>query len=81
MRALGPRRPHRRRKQEAIFPLDQRALETHERGGLQDDRGPAQAAGAHEECTHAGDQAIRWPEIGRTVPGPIEDQQLVLDEH
>ena len=50
-------------------------------GGLQHDRGPDQAAGAHEECTHAGDHAIRRLEIGRAVPGPIEDQQLVLDEH
>ncbi len=56
-------------------------METHERGGLQDDRGPDQAARAHEECTHAGDDAIRRPEIRGTVPGPIEDQQLVLDEH
>src|SRR4030095_8159769 len=56
-------------------------METHERGGLQDDRGPDQAAWAHEECTHAGDHAISRPEIGPTVPGPIEDQQLVLDEH
>jgi hypothetical protein len=56
-------------------------MDTHERGGLQDDRGPGQAAGAHEESTPAGDQAIHRPEIGRTVPGSIEDQQLVLDEH
>ncbi len=56
-------------------------MNTHERRGLQDDRGPNQAAGAHEECTHAGDHAVRWPKIGRTGPGPIEDQQLVLDEH
>jgi hypothetical protein len=29
----------------------------------------------------AGDEAIRRPEVRRTVPGPIEDEQLVLDEH
>jgi len=74
-RALGPRRLPRRRKQAAIFPVDQRAMQAHERGGLQDDRGPDQAAGGHEEGTQAGDQAIRRPEIGRTVPGPIEDQR------
>jgi hypothetical protein len=30
---------------------------------------------------HAGDDAISEAEIRWTVPGTIEDQQLVLDEH
>jgi len=35
----------------------------------------------HEERTHAGDHAIREAEIGASLPGTIEDQQLLLDEH
>ena len=31
--------------------------------------------------THSGDDAISETEIGGTFPGPIEDQQLMLDEH
>jgi hypothetical protein len=56
-------------------------METHERGGRQDDRGPDQAAAAQEARTHAGDHAICRPESGRPVSGPIEDQPLVRDEH
>jgi hypothetical protein len=36
---------------------------------------------ADEERTQAGDHAIREAEVRCTRPGPIEDQQLVLDEH
>src|SRR2546427_12298751 len=35
----------------------------------------------HDERTQAGDHAISEAEIGRPFPGPIEDQQLVLDEY
>src|SRR6266852_6108217 len=35
----------------------------------------------HEEGTHAGDHAIGGAEVGRTFPGAIEDQQLLLDEN
>ena len=56
-------------------------MEAQERGGFEDDRGTDQPARAHEQRTHAGDDAISEAEIGRTFPGAIEDQQLVLDEH
>ena len=56
-------------------------MEPQERRGFQDDRGTDQPARAHEERTHAGDDAISEAEIGCTFPGTIEDQQLVLDEH
>src|SRR5712691_2006665 len=35
----------------------------------------------HEEHTHAGDHSIGGAEVGRTFPGAIEDEQLLLDEH
>jgi hypothetical protein len=56
-------------------------MEAQERGGSQHDRGPDQPAGAHEERTDTGDDAIRAAEIGCTVPGTIEDEQLLLHEH
>ena len=34
----------------------------------------------HEERTHAVDDGISEVEVGRTFPGPVEDQQLSLDE-
>ena len=40
-----------------------------------------QPARMREEHTHAGDHAIGGAEVGTTFPGPIEDQQLLLDEH
>jgi hypothetical protein len=36
---------------------------------------------ADEERTQAGDHPIREAEIGGTLSGSIQDQQLVLDEH
>ena len=55
-------------------------MEPQEGGGFQDNCGPDQPARAHEEGTHARDDAISEVEVGRTLPGPIEDQQLLLDE-
>ena len=55
-------------------------MEPQEGGGSQDNCGPDEPARAHEERTHAGDEAISDVEVGRTCPGAIEDQQLVLDE-
>ena len=56
-------------------------METQERRGLEDDRGTHHPTRADEERTHAGDHAISEAEIGRTPPGPIEDQELVLEEY
>ncbi|OLD17670.1 MAG: hypothetical protein AUJ01_08680 [Acidobacteria bacterium 13_1_40CM_3_65_5] len=56
-------------------------MEAQERGGFQHDRGPDQPAGAHEERTDAGDDAITEAEMGCTFPGTIEDEQLLPDEH
>ena len=39
-----------------------------------------QPARMREEHTHAGDHAIGGAEVGRTFPGAIEDQQLLLHE-
>jgi hypothetical protein len=50
-------------------------------GWFEDDRGTDQPARAHEDRTQAGDHAIGGTEIGRPFSRPIEDQQLVLDEH
>jgi hypothetical protein len=56
-------------------------MEAQERGGFQDDRGTDEPARAHEEGTQSSDDTIRETEMGCTLPGTIEDQQLVLDEH
>ena len=56
-------------------------MEAQERGGSQDDGGTDQTARAHEQCAHAGDEAINQAEVGGTLPRAIEDQQLLLDEN
>ena len=55
-------------------------MKAQERGGLQDNAGTDQPSRAHEERTHASDDAIRQAEIRCPLPGPIEDQQLLLEE-
>jgi hypothetical protein len=67
--------------QPAILPLYQRSMKAQQRGRFEDDRGTNQPARAHDERTQAGDHPISEAEIGRPFPGPIEDQQLVLDEY
>jgi hypothetical protein len=56
-------------------------MKTEERCGLQDDRETDQPTRAHEEPTQSGDGAIREAEIRCTPPGPIEDQELMPEEH
>jgi hypothetical protein len=48
---------------------------------FQDDRDTGQPPRAHEQRTDAGDHAITETEPWRTLPGAIENQQLLLDEH
>ena len=48
--------------------------------GSQNDSGADQPTRAYEERTHSGDDAISETEIGRTFPGWLEDEQLLLDE-
>ena len=55
--------------------------QTRERGGLQDNRGTDQPARVDEERTHPSDDAIRDAETRCPFPNPIEDQQLLLEEH
>jgi hypothetical protein len=56
-------------------------MQAQQRGGLEDDCVTDQPARTYEEYAQAGDHAVRQAEIGGPFPGPIEDQQLVLDEH
>ena len=56
-------------------------MKAEERGGLQDNRGPDQPSRPHEERTYASDDAIRETEIRCPLPGPIEDQHLLLEEY
>jgi len=44
-------------------------------------RGLDQPPRAHEGRTHAGDNTIGKAEIRRPFPRPIEDEQLLLEEH
>ena len=56
-------------------------MQTEERGGLQDNRATDQRARTHEERTHSSDDTVRETEIRCPLPGPIEDQQLLLEQH
>jgi hypothetical protein len=80
--SLGARfHGHLGREEPPIFPLGQRSMKAQQGGGFEDDRGTDHPARLHEERTQAGDNTIREPKIGRPFSRPIEDQQLVLDEH
>ena len=70
-----------RREKPAILPLNQRAMQVQQRRRFEDNRETDQPARADEERTQTGDHAIRGTEIGRPFSRPIQDQQLVLDEH
>jgi hypothetical protein len=50
-------------------------------GGFQEDGNTDQPARPHEQRTEAGDHAIPEPEACLPLPGAIDDQQLLLDEH
>ena len=56
-------------------------MKAEESGGLQDNRSADQPARVNEERTDSSDDAIRDAEIRCPLPGPIEDQQLLLEEH
>jgi len=51
------------------------------RGRFENNRGTNQPTREDEDGTQAGDQAISGTKIGRPFSPPIEDKQLVLDEH
>jgi hypothetical protein len=48
---------------------------------FQDDGHTDQPAWAHEQRTHADDNAVSETEVGGTSPGAIENQQLLLDQY
>ena len=56
-------------------------MKVQQRGRFEDDRGTNQPAPAHEGRTQAGDHTIGGTQVGRALSRPIEDEQLVLDEH
>jgi hypothetical protein len=56
-------------------------MKAQERRGLQDNRGTDQPARAHEERTDASDNTIGKTEIRRPFSRPIEDDQLLLEQH
>jgi hypothetical protein len=56
-------------------------MKAQERGGLQNDRGTDQPPRMHEERTDASSDAISDAEIWCPFSRPIEDQQLLLEEH
>jgi hypothetical protein len=65
------------RKQPAILPRLQRSMQAQERRGLQDDRD--QPTRAHEEHTHAGDEAIGETEMKASETD--RESAVMLDEH
>jgi len=48
---------------------------------FEDNRGAGQPARADEACAQSSDYPIERTEIRRALSRPIQDQQLVLDEH
>jgi hypothetical protein len=56
-------------------------VEMQQSGRLQNDGGTKGTCRAHEQCTHAGNDPIRDMRVGRTFCAPIEDEQLMLDQH
>jgi hypothetical protein len=62
------------REEPAILSRGQRSMKAEERGGLEDDRGTDQPAGAHEKRTQSDDCAIGEAEVGGPFSRSIQDQ-------
>ena len=58
-------------------------FETHtqDRGGFYSNGDTGHPARAQEERTETGHDAITQPQARRTLPGAIEAQELLLEEH
>jgi hypothetical protein len=56
-------------------------MKAQKRWRLQYDRGTDQPTRTDQERTQAGDHATGQTELGWTSSGPIQNQQLVLDEY
>jgi hypothetical protein len=73
MAALG-------RKQHAVLSFPQQVVEMQQSGNLQNDGGAKGARWADEKGAQTGDDSIRGPKVGRTLPAAIENQELMPDQ-
>jgi hypothetical protein len=56
-------------------------MEVEERRRFQHNCGTDDTRRAHQECAQTSDDPIGWAQIRCPLPGAIEDQELLLDEH
>src|ERR1035437_6164556 len=55
-------------------------MKSEQRGGPEDHRGSADPVRAQKQCPEPEQNALQSAEIGRSVPGPIENQELLLKQ-
>ena len=55
-------------------------MKSEQRGGLEDHSGPADPVRAQKQCPESEQNALQRAEIGRSAPGPIENQELLLEQ-
>jgi len=69
-----------RREEQAILPLHEDSVETHDRRGLEYDSASSEPKRADAGCTEAGNEAIDGSQIRCSLAGPIKDQQLMPEQ-
>jgi hypothetical protein len=67
-------------EKQAVLALRQNLVKMQEGRRLQHDGRTDPPGRSHKESTPAGDEPIREAEVGSSVSGTIEDQQLMFDE-
>ena len=55
-------------------------MKSEQRGGPEDHRGPAHPVRAQKQCPEPEQNALQSAEAGRSAPGPIENQELLLEQ-
>jgi hypothetical protein len=68
-------------KQQAVLAFFQDIVPVQQGRGPQTDGSTEQARRLHEQGAQAGDDPICGTQVGRTLAAPIEDQQLLPEQH
>jgi len=64
-----------------IFSIFQGVMKGQKGGGFENDRRTDEAGRPNEKSAQTGDQAIGSAKIGCSLPGSIEDEELMLKEN
>jgi hypothetical protein len=78
---FGPGLPLRLHEKSRRYSVPQSLVDAQKSRGFQYDGRTDPASGANEESTQTDDEAIGKAQIGRPLPGAIENQELLLNQN